>query len=114
VTNRSAVAATRIVVADRLSPGTALVSSRPTQGRCSTRAPRLVVCTLGNLAPGARATIAVRVQQIDPRAGVNVAVVGSPEDILRNNVASARISSLQPLPPSACPSAASPIAHAAC
>ena len=115
VTNRSDVTAKRVVVADRLAAGTALVSARPSQGRCFTRGARLLICALGDLDPGASATIRVRVQQIDPGAGVNVAVVGagSPEDVLRNNVAAARIAALQ-RPPGACPAAAPPIAHAAC
>ena len=116
VTNRSAITANRVVVADRLAPGTALVSARPSQGRCGRSGTRLVVCTLGDLAPGASATIMVRVQQFDPSAGVNVAAVGSgsPEDVLRNNVAAARFSPFRPSVPSACASAAGPIAHAAC
>ena len=114
VTNRSAVTATRVVVADRLAAGTALVSARPSQGRCFSRGARLLVCTLGDLAPGESATIRVRVQQFDPQAGVNVAVVGagSPEDVLANNVAAARVAALQPRPPGACP--ASALARAAC
>jgi uncharacterized repeat protein (TIGR01451 family) len=115
VTNRSDVTANRVVVADRLAAGTALVSARPSQGRCFTRGARLLICPLGDLDPGASATIRVRVQQIDPGAGVNVAATGSgsPEDVLRNNVAAARIAAVQ-RPPEACPSSAPPIAHAAC
>ena len=116
VTNRSAFTASRVVVADRLTPGTALVSARPSQGRCVTSGPRLVICTLGDLGPGASATIVVRVQQVDPSAGVNVAVVasGTPEDVVRNNVAAARFSAFRPSAPSACGSAAGAIAHASC
>ena len=116
VTNRSAITANRVVVADRLAPGTALVSARPSQGGCMEGGTRLVVCTLGDLAPGHSETITVRVQQFDPSAGVNVAAVGSrsPEDVLRNNAAAARFSPFRPNVPSACPAAAAPIAHAAC
>jgi uncharacterized repeat protein (TIGR01451 family) len=116
VTNRSDVTANRVVVSDRLAAGTVLVSARPSQGRCFTRGARLVVCPLGDLDPGASATIRVRVQQVDPRAGVNVAATGSgsPEDVLRNNVAAARIAAVQ-RPSEACPSLlAPPVAHAAC
>jgi uncharacterized repeat protein (TIGR01451 family) len=115
VTNRSDVTANRVVVADRLAPGTALVSARPSQGSCRTSGRRLVVCTLGDLDPGESATITVRVQQTDPGAGINVAVVGSgsPEDVLRNNAAAARFSRFQPNVPSAC-SAAAPTARIAC
>jgi uncharacterized repeat protein (TIGR01451 family) len=113
VTNNSDVTAQQVVVADRLAAGTVYVSARPSQGRCSQRGARLVVCTLGDLAPGASATIRVRVQQVDPQAGLNVAVVGagSPEEVLRNNVAGARVSAVQ-RPPSACPARA--LARAAC
>jgi uncharacterized repeat protein (TIGR01451 family) len=114
VTNESAVTAKRVVVADRLAAGTVLVSARPSQGRCFERGARLLICPLGDLAPGASATIRVRVQQVDPGAGVNVAVVGagSPEEVLRNNVAAARIAAVQ-RPPGACP-AALPRARTAC
>ncbi len=116
VTNRSAVTATRVVVADRLAAGTAFVSADPSQGRCVMRGARLLVCTLGDLAPGEHASIRVRVQHVDPGAGVNVAVVGagSPEDVLRNNVAAARIAALQPRPPGACPALSRPVARSAC
>jgi uncharacterized repeat protein (TIGR01451 family) len=104
VTNRSDVGATRVVVADRLAAGTALVSADPSQGRCLTRGARLLMCTLGDLAPGASASIRVRVQHFDAGAGVNVAVVGagSPEEVLRNNVAAARIAAVR-RPAGACP-----------
>jgi hypothetical protein len=104
------------VVADRLAAGTALVSADPSQGRCFTRGSRLLVCTLRDLGPGAGATIDVRVQQIDPRAGVNVAAVGSssPEAALRDNVDSARIAALRPPPARACPAGVRPVARAGC
>ena len=116
VRNDSAVTANRVVVADRLAAGTVFVSADPSQGRCFTRGARLVVCTLGDLAPGESATVDVRVQQVDPGAGVNVAVVGasSPEDVLRNNVGLARIAALQAPPPRACPSWSAPVARASC
>ena len=112
VTNRSDVAAERVVVADRLAAGTVYVSARASQGGCFLRGTRLVVCPLGDMAPGASATIRVRVQQVDPQAALNVAVVGagSPEEVLRNNVAGARVSSVQ-RPPGACPAV---LARAAC
>jgi uncharacterized repeat protein (TIGR01451 family) len=112
VTNNADVTANRVVVADRLAADTVLVSARPSQGRCFLRGTRLLVCPLGDLEPGASATIRVRVQQVDPGAGLNVAVVGggSPEDVLRNNVAAARVAAVQ-RPPGACPAA---IARAAC
>lgn len=101
------------MVADRLAAGTVLVSADPSQGRCFSRGERLLLCTLGDLDPGASATIRVRVQQVDPGAGLNVAVTGagSPEDVLRNNVAAARVAAIR-RPPTACPAA--PIARAAC
>jgi uncharacterized repeat protein (TIGR01451 family) len=116
VRNSSSVTANRVVVADRLAPGTAYVSADPSQGLCFTRGTRLLICPLGDLAPGAGATIDVRVQQIDPSAGVNVAVAGtrSPEDVLRNNADIARIAALRPPPATACPSSAPPNARASC
>jgi uncharacterized protein DUF11 len=113
VTNQSDVTAKQVVVADRLADGTVYVGADPSQGRCFLRGTRLVICPLGDLAPGASATIRVRVQQVDPGAGVNVAVTGasSPEEVLRNNVAAARIAAVR-RPPGACP--ASPVARAAC
>jgi uncharacterized repeat protein (TIGR01451 family) len=115
VTNRADVTAKRVVVADRLAAGTVLVSARPSQGRCFLHGTRLLVCTLGDLEPGATARVRVRVQQVDPSAGLNVAIVGagSPEDVLRDNVAAARFAAVR-RPPSACPSSAGPIARAAC
>jgi hypothetical protein len=116
VRNRSAVAAQRVVVADRLAANTELVGARPSQGRCLTRGTRLLVCTLGDLAPGARADVGVRARQVSPRAGLNAAVVGSgsPEDVLRNNLDVARIAGLGRRSPSACPSLTRPNARAAC
>ena len=114
VTNRSEVTAKQVVVADRLADGTVYVSADPSQGRCFLRGTNLVICPLGDLAPGASATIRVRVQQVDPGAGINVAVTGasSPEEVLRNNVAAARVAAVQRAP-GACP-AFRPIARAAC
>jgi hypothetical protein len=102
VTNRSAFRASRVVVADRLTPGTVLVSTRPSQGRRVTSGTRLVIRTLGELAPRASATIRIRVQQVDSSAGVNVAVVGpeTPEDVVRNNLAAARFLRVQTKRPS--------------
>ena len=113
VTNESDVTATRVVAADRLPAGMVLVSVSSSTGRCITRGSRLAACAVGDLAPGENATMTVRAQQIDPDAAVNVAVTGSgsPEEVLGNNVATARVSRVQ-RPPSACPS--SPVARAAC
>jgi hypothetical protein len=62
------------------------------------------------------ATILVRLQQVDPEGGINIAAVGSgtPEDVLRDNLAAARYAVFRPSAPTACRSAATPIAHAAC
>jgi hypothetical protein len=117
VRNRSAIAAKRVVVADRLAANTELVGARPSRGRCFTRGTRLLVCPLGDLAPRGRADVGVRVRQVDPRAGVNAAIVGSgsPEDVLRNNFDDARIAGLGRRLPSACPALAHPNdARAAC
>jgi uncharacterized repeat protein (TIGR01451 family) len=107
VDNRSGITATDVVVADRLAAGTRLVSARPSQGRCLTRGPRLVLCPLGDLGPHRHADIRVRVEQSNPSSGVNVALVGagSPEDRLRNNLDSARVPAFEPPPPDPPPGA---------
>jgi hypothetical protein len=120
VANRSAVAAGQVVVADRLAAGTALLDADPSRGRCFTRGSRLLVCRLGALAPHGRAEIRVRVRREDPRAGVNVAVVGSasPEDTLRDNLSAVHLAATErpsplPGPPATC-RPADPVAHASC
>jgi hypothetical protein len=62
------------------------------------------------------ATILVRLQQVDPEAGINIAAVGSgtPEEVLRGNVAGARYAAFRASVATACRSAAAPIAHPAC
>lgn len=119
IANRSAVAASRAVVVDRLAAGTALLDASPSQGRCLTRGARLLVCALGELAPGGRARVLVRVRRLGPGGGVNVAAVGSssPEDALADNLSSVRIGRLQrppQPPPGATCSTAGPVAHVSC
>jgi uncharacterized repeat protein (TIGR01451 family) len=116
VTNRSDITARRVVIADRLPPGMALVSVSANPGRCITRGPRLAACAVGDLAPGESATMRVRAQQFDPDAATNVAATGSgsPEDVLGNNIDRARVAGIQQESPGACPSSARPRAHAAC
>jgi uncharacterized repeat protein (TIGR01451 family) len=120
ISNRSAVKANQVVVADRLAAETMLVSADSSHGDCFKRGDRLLVCKLGDLAPHGDATILVRVRQFDPGAGTNVAVVGSsaPEDELRNNLSSVPVARIKspppPPPPTACPSQAPPVAIASC
>jgi hypothetical protein len=51
-----------------------------------------------------------------PEGGINIAAVGSgtPEDVLRDNLAAARYAAFRLSAPTASRSAATPIAHAAC
>ena len=117
VTNRSQLTATRVVVADRLPEGMALVSVRSSSGRCITRGPRLAGCALGDLAPGQSATVQVRARQLDAAAARNVAVVGSgsPEQVLAINIATVSVAGVQAeRRPPACPSRARAVARAAC
>ena len=116
MTNRSELTATRVVVADRLPEGMVLVSVSSSAGRCITRAPRLAACAVGDLAPGESATVRVRAQQIDPDAARNVAVTGSgtPEQVLANNIDTARVAGVQAERPAVCPSTVRSLARAAC
>jgi hypothetical protein len=118
IANHSAVTASRVVVADRLAAGTTLLAADPSQGSCFTRGPRLLICTLGDLAPRQRANVRVRVRRLDPQAGVNVAVVGtsSPEDALRNNLDAVRLEYLKrpTRPPQGACRTSTPVAHASC
>lgn len=57
VSNLGAVAATGVSLRDDLPPGSGFVSATPSQGTCSGSGP--LQCTLGTLAGGAAATIAI-------------------------------------------------------
>ncbi len=65
VTNLGPATATNVVLTEPLPARFTLVSATPTQGSCSGK--QVVTCRLGTLAPGARATVTVRV--IATRAG---------------------------------------------
>jgi uncharacterized repeat protein (TIGR01451 family) len=75
VRNVGDATAEQVVVADDPGDNAQLVSARPSQGACNERVP--LICRLGALAPGARATILVRVRAVGTPAISNVAVVGS-------------------------------------
>jgi uncharacterized repeat protein (TIGR01451 family) len=114
VRNTGAAAATNVVVADAPGRHAQLVSARPSQGTCDERTP-VLACRLGTIGPGKRATIRVRVRATGTPRMINVAVVGSgtPDSLLSNNTAFARVRVRKPRGPVACP-AADRIAHAAC
>jgi uncharacterized repeat protein (TIGR01451 family)/CSLREA domain-containing protein len=60
ITNNGPAAATGVSVTDQLPSNVQFISARPSQGTCG--APNPIVCSLGNLAVGASATINVVVQ----------------------------------------------------
>jgi uncharacterized repeat protein (TIGR01451 family) len=75
VRNTGDVTAEHVVLGDRPRTGTLLVSADPSQGTCGERLP--LVCPLGNLAPGASATVSVRLRMTEPGTTRNFAAVGS-------------------------------------
>jgi uncharacterized repeat protein (TIGR01451 family) len=91
VRNAGAGAAEQVVLADDPGVNAQLVSARPSQGGCNERVP--LICRLGALGPGERATIRVRVRAIDTPRINNLAVAGSatPETDGSNNVDRARV-----------------------
>ncbi len=95
VRNAGEIAAEQVVVADDPGPNAQLVSATPSQGGCNEATP--VICRLGTIAPGAQATIRVRVRAIGTPTIENVAVTGSstPETTTDNNIdrASVRVRS---------------------
>jgi hypothetical protein len=120
VHNAGADAAERVVLADKPRGDATIVSVRPSSGHCQVTNMHgpLIVCSLGNLAAGARASVVVRMVPKTTRGKfVNVAVVGSATDdrTLANNRAHAVIRIAHPpTPPVVCRSARGPRAHAAC
>ena len=118
VTNRSTFTASRVVVADRLTAGTVLVSARPSQGRCVTSGTRLV-----HLHPRRPRS---RRERDDPACACSRSTPApastspswaraTPEDVLRNNVAAARFSAFRPSAPRApAGQLRRPIAHVSC
>jgi Domain of unknown function DUF11 len=120
VRNAGTDAAERVVLADKPRADATIVSVRPSSGHCqvtNVQGP-LIVCSLGNLAAGARASVVVRmIPRTTSGEFVNVAVAGSATDdrTLANNRADAVIRIAHPpAPPVVCPSARGPHAHAAC
>jgi hypothetical protein len=120
VRNAGTDAAERVVLADKPRADATIVSVRPSSGHCrvtNMQGP-LILCGLGNLAAGARASVVVRmIPKTTQGEFVNVAAVGSATDdgTLVNNRARAVIRVVHPpSPPAVCPSARQPRAHAAC
>jgi hypothetical protein len=91
VRNAGAGAAQDVVVGDAQGRGEQLLSARPSHGVCSEDIPML--CRLGTLEPGDRATIRVRARATGPPTMTNLAVTGSSsrESNLDNNIARASI-----------------------
>ncbi len=75
VTNGGPDSATGVTVTDALPPNTTFVSATPTQGSCSGGSP--VNCSLGTLANGASATIALRVMATAAGSATNTASASS-------------------------------------
>ena len=79
VSNREQSPASGVTLVDRVPRGAAVVSARPSQGRCDTRALRdpgsAVVCKLGDLAVGAQAEVEIVVSPSKPGIATNTAIV---------------------------------------
>ena len=119
VSNRGPDAAERVVLADRPRGDATIVSAQPSAGGCRVVGAlgEVIVCRLGNLKPGAHASVIVRLIPKTTRSSfVNVAVASSATDEhnLANNRSAARIRIVHPPSPVVCPSARGPRAHAAC
>ncbi len=116
VHNHGTVAAAHVVVVDRPGGKAKIISVDPSVGRCRTGA--LIICPLGNLDPGASATITVQlVPETTSDQFDNTAAVASAtrEQRLSNNIARSRIRIVHPSKhPVACLSAVGPVGHAAC
>ncbi len=92
VRNSGTADAVNVAINDRIGRGGQIVGGRPSQGVCRYTNKRLG-CQFGTLAPGARATVRVRVRATAVRVLVNLAVTGSGtlDRRLTNNVARARV-----------------------
>lgn len=101
-------------LADQPGNGGQIVSADPSQGSCRVRNTG-VICRLGQLAPGARATVHVRMRITALGRVRNFAAIGSAsqETRLRDNLAVAAAVRVQP-GPGACSASTRPRAHAAC
>jgi uncharacterized repeat protein (TIGR01451 family) len=89
VTNAGPSSSTNVVVTGILPSTGTLVSATSTMGSCSS--PAAVVCDIGGLANGAKATITIVIQQLTSGAGtLSVSVSGSENDpVPTNNQANA-------------------------
>ncbi len=116
VRNAGEVTAEQVVVADDPGDNAQFVSARPSQGGCNERVP--IICRLGAIAPGERATIRVRVRAVGTPTIANVAVTGSatPETRLDNNIDrdSVRVRSRGGVLSQRCVRTAKAVAHMAC
>jgi uncharacterized repeat protein (TIGR01451 family) len=75
VRNVGDAAAEQVVIADGSGSNGQIVSANPSQGSCSQKSP--LICHLGLINAGARATILVRVRAIDLGKVVNSVVAGT-------------------------------------
>jgi uncharacterized repeat protein (TIGR01451 family) len=91
VRNQGTAAAEQVALADRPGRGGELLAARTSQGGCVVRG--ALVCRLGLLEPGARATVRVRVRVVDAQGVASIAAIGSatPDERLRNNADAARV-----------------------
>ncbi len=116
VRNAGDANAEQVVVADDPGENAQLVSAHPSQGGCNERVP--LICRLGGLAPGERATIRVRVRAVGVPTIDNLAVAGSAtaETTVDNNLdrASVRVRSQFGVQSQRCVHAAKVVARAAC
>jgi uncharacterized repeat protein (TIGR01451 family) len=114
VRNRGGATAENVVVNDLPGRHGQLTSAHPSQGSCDDRTP--LVCTLGAIAPGARASIRVGVRAIGTPLMTNLAVVGSGhlDSALNDNLATATVRVRSTGAVRGRCARAQPVAHAAC
>ncbi len=78
IQNNSIYTASGVVVTDTLPPSAAYLNAAPSQGEpCTRSGPYLVICSLGDIGPGASATIEIGVTPQNPGVMYNEATVGS-------------------------------------
>lgn len=75
VSNSGPAAATRVMVSDTLPPSVVLASVTPSQGSCS--GTTAILCTLGKIPPGGKATVTIIVHTTTIGDLVNTAVVSA-------------------------------------
>ena len=83
VTNNGPDVATNVVVTDVLPSSLSFISATPSQGTCS--GTTTITCSLGSIANGGTATIALAVQMNSDGNVTNTASVSSPNDITSGN-----------------------------